>query len=96
MSTKIGTVTREEARELKRRSAELDRRGGGVPHEAVEARWLAKMGRELRQMVRDYDGGTKGAKKILEAFLIAEEEGLPDLGDIRQELLAKMARKRAA
>jgi hypothetical protein len=90
------TVTRAEARELKRRSDELGRRGGSIPLAVVHAKWLAKLGRELREMVREYDGSAREAKKLLECILIAEEEGLPDVAEIRHELAVKLARKHAA
>ena len=90
------TLTKAEARELKRRSDEWDRRGWGIPHAVVEARWLARLGRELRQMVRAYDGSGRSAKKLLECILIAEEESVPDVAEIRRELAAKLGRKRAA
>jgi hypothetical protein len=86
------SLTKEEARELKRRSEEWDRRGWGIPHAVVEERWLTKLGRELRQMVRRYDGSAREAKKLLECILIAEEEGVPDVADIRRELASKLAR----
>ncbi len=94
--SKAFTVTRAEARELKRRSEEMERRGGGIPYAVVRAKWLAKLGRELREMVRQYDGSARGAKKLLECILIAEEEGVPDVAEIRRELAAKLGRKRAA
>jgi hypothetical protein len=90
------TLSKSEARELKRRSEDADRRGGGIPFAVVHAKWLAKLGRELRAMVRAYDGSAREAKKLLECILIAEEEGLPDVADIRRDLAAKLARKRAA
>jgi len=93
------TVSKAEARELKRRADELDRRGGGIPLAVVHAKWLAKLGRELRQMVRAYDGSAREAKKLLECILIAEEEGLPEVAEIRHELagkVGKLGRKRAA
>jgi len=90
------TVSKAEARELKRRSEEWDRRGSGIPFAVVHAKWLAKLGRELRQMVRQYDGSAREAKKLLECILIAEEEGLPDVAEIRHELALKLGRKRAA
>jgi hypothetical protein len=96
MSTKLGTVTPDEARELKRRAAELDEQGGGVPHAEVRARWLAKLGRELREMVRSYDGGQEGAKEIFRAYLIAQEEGVEGLAEIRHELLVKIGKGQAA
>jgi hypothetical protein len=87
------TLSKAEARELKRRSEEWDRRGWGIPHAIVEARWLVKLGRELRQMVKAYDGTAREAKKLLECLLIAEEEGLPDVAEIRHELALKRGRK---
>jgi hypothetical protein len=94
--SKYSTLSKAEARELKRRSEEWDRRGGGIPFAVVHTRWLAKMGRELRQMVRQYDGSAREAKKLLECILIAEEEGVPDVAEIRHELAVKLGRKRAA
>jgi hypothetical protein len=96
MSVKPSSLTREQARELKRRADQLDRSGGGIPHQVVRARWLAKLGRELREMVRAYDGTARAAKRLLEAILIAEEEGVPDIAEIRHELLARLGKKRAA
>src|SRR5215831_19013488 len=96
MASRYFTISKAEALELKRRSDEWDRRGWGIPFEVVEARWLARMGRELRQMVRAYDGSAREAKKLLECILIAEEEGLPEVAEIRHELAAKLGRKRAA
>jgi hypothetical protein len=96
MASKYFNVNKAEARELKKRSDEWDRRGWGIPFAVFEARWLAKLGRELRQMVRAYDGTAREAKKLLECILIAEEEGLPDVAEIRHELAAKLERKRAA
>ena len=90
------TLSKAESRELKRRSEAWDRRGWGIPHAVVEARWLARLGRELRQMVRAYDGSARDAKKLLECLLIAEEEGVPDVAAIRRELAVKLGRKRAA
>jgi len=94
--SKYFSISRAEARELKRRSDEADRRGGAIPFAIVRAKWLAKLGRELRQMVRAYDGSPREAKKLLECILIAEEEGLPDVAEIRHELALKLERKRAA
>ena len=59
----------------------------------MQARWLVKLGRELRQMVKAYDGSAREAKKLLECLLIAEEEGLPGVGEIRHELALKLERK---
>jgi predicted dehydrogenase len=96
MSSKAFTVTASQARELRRRSEEMDRRGGGVPHELVRGRWLARLGRELRSMIRAYDGSPRGAKKLLEALLVAEEEGVAKVAEMRRELAVRIGKKRAA
>ena len=79
------TVTRAEARELKRRSERV-RREGGIPHEVVRREWLAEMERELRSMVRAYDGSARKGRELLEALIIAEEEGVRAVSEIRHEL----------
>ena len=45
------TVTRAEARELKRRSEGV-RRQGGIPHEVVRREWLAEMEGRIRDLER--------------------------------------------
>jgi hypothetical protein len=90
------TVTRAEARELKRRSEKLRRGRGGVAHAVVRREWLAEMERELRTMVRGYDGSARKARELLEALLIAEEEGLTAVSELRHQLAGKLAKKRAA
>jgi hypothetical protein len=89
------TVTRAEARELKRRSERM-RREGGIPHEVVRKEWLAEMQRELRSMVRNYDGSARRGRELLEALIIAEEEGVRAVSEIRHELGEKIRRSRAA
>ena len=54
------------------------------------------MERDLRTMVRSYDGSARKARVLLEALLIAEEEGVAAVAAIRHELAGKMAKKRAA
>lgn len=94
---KVGTVTPEEARELKRRSERYAREGGGVPDEEVRARWLAKMGRELREMIAAYDGrDASKAQELLDAIVVAKEEGVADMDDIIHALAVKMGKQRAA
>jgi hypothetical protein len=88
-------VTRAEARELKKRSEKL-RRQGGIPQAVVRREWLAEMERELRAMVRAYDGSARKARELLEALLIAEQEGVVGIAEIRHQLAGKMAKKRAA
>ena len=77
-----------DARELRRRADELDRRGGGIPHNVVRGKWLAKMERELREMARNYDGEPHRAPKLLEALIIARKEGLHV-----DSIMATLARK---
>jgi predicted dehydrogenase len=94
--TRPFTVTRAEARELKRRSESLRRHGGGIPHEVVRRAWLAEMERELRAMVRAYDGGARKGRELLEALLVAEEEGVRAVAEIRRVLAEKVRKRQAA
>jgi hypothetical protein len=97
MSERIGKVTPELARQLKHQSEELDRNGGGIPHEEVRARWLSRMGRELRELIAAYDGqDDHKAKELLDALVVAKEEGVPDLDDIMHALALKMGKQSAA
>ncbi len=89
------TVSRAEARELKRRSERV-RREGGIPHEVVRREWLAEMERELRSMVRSYDGTARKGRELLEALIIAEEEGVRAVSEIRHELGEKIRKRKAA
>lgn len=89
------TVTSAEARELKRRSERM-RREGGIPHEVVRREWLAEMERELRSMVRSYDGSARRGRELLEALIIAEEEGVRAVSEIRHELGEKIRKRKAA
>jgi hypothetical protein len=89
------TVTRAEARELKRRDDKATR-VGAVPHDVVRARWLKAMARELRQMVRAYERTGRGARELLEALVIAEVEGAPGVSEIRRGLGRTIIKRRAA
>jgi hypothetical protein len=91
------TVTLEEARELARRAAEM-REKGGIPHAEVVAQMLADMEVELGQMVADYDGSPTRARELLEALVIAEEEGVPapTCAKIRHDLAARIHALHAA
>lgn len=94
---KSWTVTPEEARELAERDAEA-RAKGGIPHAEVVRKMLADMERDLGQMVRDYDGSPGRARELLEALVIAEEEGLPasSCAKIRHDLAVRIRGLRAA
>jgi hypothetical protein len=90
-------VSLEEARELAKRSAEAHAKGG-IPHAEVVAEMLADMEVELGQMVRDYDGSPARARELLEALVIAEEEGLAaaTCARIRHDLAARIRDLNAA
>jgi hypothetical protein len=47
-------------------------------------------------MIRAYDGSPRGAKKLLEALLVAEEEGVAKVAEMRRELAVRIGKKRAA
>jgi hypothetical protein len=97
MSSKSSSVTREEARELKRRDAEISRTGG-VPHEEIVRRSRERMDRELRRIVSGYKHPGDDLTNILERMAIADAEGV-DVTDPCRELLHKIAaasRPRAA
>lgn len=91
------TVTSEEARELARRDAET-RAKGGIPHSQVVAKMLADMARELDRMVATYDGSPARARELLEALVIAEEEGLAAVvcAKVRHDLAARIRGPSAA
>jgi hypothetical protein len=91
------TVSPEEARELAKRDAET-RATGGIPHSEVVGKMLADMERELGRMVADYDGSPARARELLEALVIAEEEGVAasTCTKIRHDLAARIRALRAA
>ena len=81
--------TPEEGRELTKRLAEM-RATGGVPHAVVHQEMLDDMETELRQMARDYDGTDGQAKKLLEALVIARENGVKACDEIEHELAHRL------
>ena len=91
------TVSPEEARELAERDAET-RAKGGIPHSEVVRKMLADMEVELGRMVTDYDGSPARARELLEALVIAEEEGVPAAAcaKIRHDLAVRIRDIRAA
>jgi hypothetical protein len=89
MSDKPFTVTRAEAKELKRRSERV-RRTGGVPHAEVVAEMRRDMERELRAMVRAYKHPGRKLTEILECMAIARAEGI-DISQPCRALLDKIA-----
>ena len=54
------------------------------------------MERELRAMVRGYDGSARKSRELLEALLVAEEEGVAAVGEIRRDLGEKIRKRQAA
>jgi hypothetical protein len=94
---KLWTVTLEEARELVRRDQEMGRTGG-VPHEEVVQKMLAGMESDLGRMVAEYDGSPGRSRELLEALVIAEEEGVPPAicARIRHQLALRLRDLRAA
>jgi hypothetical protein len=83
-------VSRKEAKLLRKRSDEMDRKGGGLPLAEVERRMRAGMIAELHRMARAYDGSPRRAKELLDAILTAQEEG------ISAEVFATVRREAAA
>jgi hypothetical protein len=65
---------------------------------AVVAEMLADMEVELGRMVADYDGSPARARELLEALVIAEEEGVPALScaKIRHDLAVRIHALHAA
>ena len=81
--------------ELRRISDRMDREGG-IPHAVIVREMLDDMARELKRMVAAYDGSPKKAKELLEAFLIAEAEGVRGVAELRRSLAGKLSKRKAA
>src|SRR5438094_10527825 len=97
MSSKPLTITREQARELKRRDEKISR-SGGIPHAEVVRRMRERMERDLRRLVRGYKHPGDDLAHILECMAIADADGV-DVTEPWRELLHKIAaasRPRAA
>ena len=82
-------------RELRRISERMSREGG-IPHAVIVQECLEDMARELRRMVAAYDGSPRKAKELLEAFLIAEAEGVRGVAELRRSLAGKLSKRKAA
>jgi hypothetical protein len=95
MSNKPFTVSRALARQLKRIDDRMSREGG-VPDAVIHQDWLDDMARELKRMVAAYDGSSRKAKELLEAFLIAEAEGVKGVAELRRSLAGKLSKRKAA
>ena len=86
----MSRISRKGAKLLRQRSEEMDRTGGGLPLAVVERRMRAGMIAELHRMARSYDGSARRAKQLLDAILVAHEEG------ISAEVFAELRREAAA
>jgi len=95
MSGKPFTVSRALAKELRRIDEKMSREGG-TPHHVVVQEWHDEMARELKRMVAAYDGSARRAKELLEAFLIAEAEGVRGVAELRRSLAGKLSKRKAA
>jgi hypothetical protein len=96
--SKSFTVTKAQARELKRISDRMARGGGGVSLEVVRRKMLEDMAVELRRMARAYGRTGRGARELLDALSLAEVEGVDaaTLTAIRRELGERVRKRRAA
>jgi hypothetical protein len=72
----MSRITRREAAVLVERRERM-RRGHKVSLAMVERQMREDMVKELGRMAREYDGTARRAKALLDAILIAEEEGIP-------------------
>ncbi|HXU04779.1 MAG TPA: hypothetical protein VN903_27640 [Polyangia bacterium] len=90
MKQKPFTVSPALARQLDRISERMSREGG-IPHEVIVREMLEDMARELKRMVAAYDGSPRKAKELLEAFLIAEKEGVKGVAELRRNLAGKLS-----
>jgi hypothetical protein len=95
MREKLFSVSPALARQLKQISERMSREGG-IPHEVIVQRWHEDMARELKRMVTAYDGSARKAKELLEAFLVAEAEGVKGVAELRSSLASKLSKRKAA
>ena len=92
------TVSRAQARELKRISERMDRKGGGVPLEVIRRDMLRDMAAELRRLAKAYLRTHRGGTGLLDCLAIAEVEGVDAslLAGIRREIGEAARRRKAA
>jgi len=91
----VSRYTAEEGRELSRRLAKTQEKGG-VPHAEIRREMLARIERDLRKLVRNYKGTARQAKQLLEALVIARDAGVPACDEIERELADRLLKPRAA
>jgi hypothetical protein len=92
------TVSRAQARELKRISERMARKGGSIPLEVIRRDMLRDMATELRRLARSYLRTHRGGTELLDCLAIAEVEGVDPslLTGIRREIGEAARRRRAA
>jgi hypothetical protein len=98
MSGKLSTLTREEARDLKRIIERVRAGDRGTPHEVVIKEWHDDMAAELRKLAKTYERTGRGAKELLDGLVIAEVEGVDAklLTKIRRQLGQRVTKRQAA
>lgn len=92
------TVTKSQARELKRISQRMKRQGGGVSIDVIRQDWLDDMAAELRRMAKAYLRTHRGGAELLDALGVAKVEGVDPavLTEIIDLIGSKQRKRRAA
>jgi hypothetical protein len=91
----MSRYTASEGRELARRLARMNEKGG-VPHAEIRREMLVRIERDLRKLVRGYKGTARQAKQLLEALVIARDAGVTACDEIERELAERLRKPRAA
>ena len=91
----MSRYTAEEGRELARRLARINEKGG-IPHAEIRREMLLRMERDLRKLARGYRGTARQAKQLLEALVIARDAGVTACDQIERELAERLRKPRAA
>jgi len=91
------TVSKAQAREMKKISERMERTGRGVSLAVIRREMMDDMANELRRMTRAYVRTHRGGAELLDCLAIAEVEGVDPalLAAIRREI-GEAARKRKA
>jgi hypothetical protein len=91
----MSRYTAAEGRELARRLARMNERGG-IPHAEIRREMLLRIERDLRKLVRSYRGTARQAKQLLEALVIARDAGVSACDEIERELAERLRKPSAA
>jgi hypothetical protein len=91
----MSRYTAAEGRELARRLARMNQKGG-VPHAEIRREMLVRIERDLRKLVRGYRGTARQAKQLLEALVIARDADVTACDEIERELAERLRKPRAA